>query len=101
MKELKSTSQITPIAQRLLDFIKTHAFVICVILFAILAGYILVLTNQLTKANPDQASIDSQLSGVPRPKIDESVVKTIESLEDRNIEIRAIFEEARENPFNE
>lgn len=82
-------------------FVKKHAVVISVALFALLAGYILLLTNQLTTRIPDQTSVDTELSSVSRPKIEKTVVETILGLEDRNVEVKSIFQEARDNPFSE
>lgn len=84
-----------------LAFVKQHAVVISIGLFALLAGYILLLTNQLTTRLPDQSSVDTELSGVSRPKIEKTVVDTILGLEDRNVEVKSIFQEARDNPFSE
>ena len=92
---------LSEVTQSIISYARQHAVVICVALFSLLAGYLLVLTNRLATTEPDQASISSQLSGVPRPKIDKNVVKTIESLEARNIDMQAIFNDARDNPFNE
>ena len=38
---------------------------------------------------------------VKLPKIDENAVKNIEQLEDQNIEVQSLFNEARNNPFSE
>lgn len=97
-----TTKPQTPSAlSELLGFVKKHALVLSFAIFACLAGYILLLTTQLTTMQPDQTSVDAQLSGVARPKIQKSVVDTILGLEDRNVDVKAIFEEARENPFSE
>lgn len=101
MKKSMTKPQTPSAIQQLVGFGKKHALVISFALFACLAGYILLLTNQLTTMQPDETSVDAQLSGVARPKIQESVVKTILGLEDSNVEVKAIFEEARENPFSE
>lgn len=101
MKKPNTKPQTPSAFTNIASFVKQHALVLSIALFACLAGYILFLTSQLTQMQPDQTSIDAELSGVARPSIDESVVNTITNLEDRNIEIKSIFEEARDNPFSE
>ena len=102
MKKLpQPTTHSSGAISSVLEFIKKHAVVLSVALFACLAGYILILTNQLTAKQPSQSEISSELGSIARPTIDDSVVKTILGLEDRNIEIKAIFQEARDNPFSE
>jgi hypothetical protein len=43
----------------------------------------------------------NDLNTVQRPQIDERTVDRIQQLEDRNVEIRSLFEQARDNPFSE
>lgn len=101
MKKSMKKSQTPNTITEIVDFIKKHALVISFALFACLAGYILILTNQLTHMQPDRTSVDAEISSVARPKIQKTVVDTILGLEDRNVDVKAIFEDARENPFSE
>lgn len=84
-----------------IEYIKNHSTFFLVLIFCILAGYILTLTNQITNSEPTQESINAKLRSVPKPTIETSVTKTILELEDRNTNIQTIFKDARQNPFSE
>lgn len=93
--------QFSTLFQKILGLFKRYAIIISICLFAGLTGYILALTNSITGEQPTQESIDTKLKSVPRPKIDQSIVNTILGLEDRNIDMQTIFQDARKSPFNE
>ncbi|MCA9330473.1 hypothetical protein KC957_00340 [Candidatus Saccharibacteria bacterium] len=57
--------------------------------------------NQLSSAEPSEAAIDEKLQTVTRPKIDQSILDRIQQLQDQNVEVKALFDQARNNPFNE
>lgn len=83
------------------SFFKRHVILILVIFFAGIVAYIMLLTAGLSQAEPSPEAITEQAQAVARPKVSADIVKTIENLEERNIQIQAIFENARENPFTE
>ncbi len=64
-----------------------------------LYGFIVWRINVLSSAPPSQADIDSAIQSVPRPKISDSTVKKLQSLEDNSIRVQTLFNEARQNPF--
>jgi hypothetical protein len=84
-----------------LAFLRRHAAISCIIIFGVLYGYILFTVSAQTQKSPDETAVTDQLNAVPRPKIDKSAAKTMESLEDRNVNVQAIFDQARDNPFTE
>lgn len=98
---MNNFSSITPTLKSGFAFLQRHLFFVTVLSFALLAGYILFLTMQLSSAPPSAAKKQEQAQAVPRPRIQPSTVDTILSLEDRNVQTQAIFQEARENPFTE
>lgn len=81
--------------------LRKHAPVLCFVVFGVLYGYILVTVSGLSGQEPSQPEIDKQLKAVARPKIDRNVAETMEGLKERNVNIQAIFDQARDNPFSE
>lgn len=81
--------------------LRQHAAIICLIVFAVIYGYIITAASGLSQQQPSDDAIKKELKQVAKPKVDESVAQTMLGLEDRNVSIRAIFEDARANPFTE
>lgn len=92
---------ITIKLKRLLTFTQIHALFLGIVGFSIVYGYIITRISSLTTAEPEQTKVTEQLKRVPRPKIDVEAARIIEGLESENINVKAIFNEARENPFSE
>lgn len=98
---MKNSVNLTEQLQQLLVSLRAHLIVLSVILFAGLCAYLLLLTATLLQAEPEAAAISEQANAVSSPKVSQEIVQTINSLEDRNVQIQTIFEEARDNPFTE
>ncbi len=68
---------------------------------------ILILTflvfkiNNLANREPSSESIDEKSNKNQNFTIDSSIVKQIEQLKDANVDVKAIFEQTRDNPFQE
>jgi hypothetical protein len=68
---------------------------------AVLLAYILVVIqiSQLSNAEPDpsrQAAASTKI-----PKVDQNAINQIQKLEQSNTEVHALFNQARNNPFQE
>lgn len=80
---------------------KQYAAFIFVLVF--LGAYVFLVqrVGHLIQEDPSQAAIDSKLKPVNRLKVDEQAVKKITELETQNIEVKSLFDQARQNPFTE
>lgn len=72
-------------------------------IFSVMILYIFVMwrVDMLVKAEPDQAQIDSQVSKSSSPKIDQATVDKIRQLQDNSVNAKALFDDARKNPFQD
>lgn len=72
-------------------------------IFTVMVLYIFVMwrVDVLVKAEPDQAQIDSQVSSTSSPKIDQTTVDKIRQLQDNSVNVKALFDDARKNPFQD
>lgn len=86
---------------QLLKLIQQHAFFLGILGFGILYGYIIVQISSITNEEPEQSQVTAQLETVPRPKLNKEDARTIQGLESQNVNVQAIFNQARENPFSE
>jgi hypothetical protein len=72
-------------------------------IFIVMTLYIFVMwrVDVLVKAEPDQTQIDSQVSSTSSPKIDQATVDKIRQLQDNSVNVKALFDDARKNPFQD
>ena len=78
-----------------------YKIVIFVILVLSVYGYIIVNISMLTNAQPSEESISELSSPIRSAKIDERVIKQLQQLQDNSVSVKALFDEARSNPFQE
>ncbi len=69
------------------------------VLVAVLYGFVLLRISSLSNAQPSSDSVTSQVKAAQVPHIDQAVVKQLESLHDNSVNVQALFNEARSNPF--
>lgn len=94
--DLKS---LTVKATAVLTEIRRFSFILFVGFVALLYGFILLRINTLSNAQPSSDSVTSQVQAAQVPHIDESVVRQLESLHNNSVNVQALFNETRSNPF--
>lgn len=75
-----------------------RAFIFFLIVAA-LYGYILYRINTLSNLPPAQSDASAQASA--QPHIDQVTVEKIQNLQDNSVSVQSLFDQARQNPFNE
>lgn len=68
-------------------------------LVAILYGFVLLRISTLSNTQPSSDSVTSQINAAQVPHIDEKTVQQLESLQNNSVNVKALFNEARNNPF--
>jgi hypothetical protein len=91
---LKKFKSFESIGMRYLSFI-------LVLLSLGVYSFIVFRINSLITAEPTDEQIIEKLQTVQRPKIDQVSIDKINQLSDNSVEVKAIFKEARQNPFQE
>jgi cell shape-determining protein MreC len=81
--------------------IRRFSLVLFIIFVALLYGFVLLRINNLGSAEPSPDSVTSQVQAARVPHIDESVVKQLESLQNNSVNVQALFNQARSNPFQQ
>lgn len=87
--------------QKILAFGQQHFIVIVITLFGILYGYIILQISAIANDTPNEVQVAEQIKAVPQPKVNKETAKTIEGLQEQNVNVQAIFNDARDNPFSE
>lgn len=74
------------------------AFTLTVLLAYAFVGFQIMT---LQSAEPSADTIASELDTIRAPKVDEAVVEQLKTLQDNNVNVKALFDDARSNPFKE
>lgn len=67
----------------------------------IIFGFLVLRINQYSNQEPSEDAINEKLEKVNRPKINDELIDKISQLQDQNVEVKSLFEAARNNPFSE
>lgn len=81
--------------------VKRYVVVLVMVIFGGMYGFLIYTSSQQAERQPSEVEISNKFQGAKRPKLDESIAQQLTQLEDQNIEIQTLFEEARSNPFAE
>ena len=87
--------------QPLLGNFRKYLTLIIILVFGVMYGYLVYTSGKLASEEPSETQVSEKFQGAKRPKIDESVAEQLSKLEEQNIQIKGIFDEARKNPFSE
>lgn len=96
--------QLKPILAKLKPaeaFAKKYLYFIVMLVFLLLYIVMIFRINQLSGVTPTDAQVTSKEKTIARPRIDQQTINKIEQLQNQNIQVQALFNQARNNPFNE
>lgn len=88
--------QIQDILKRFVQF-RVLLFLIAI---SIIYVYIIIRVYTLSNAQPNQSAVSSQ-SNTTQPQINQAIVNQIYQLQDNSVSVQALFNQARQNPFQE
>lgn len=81
--------------------VQRYAVIIFIVIVVGLYGFLILQISSSATEEPSQAQVQEELGAVKRLKIDEASIEKIQQLEDQNVVVQSLFEEARDNPFSE
>lgn len=87
--------------QKLLGFTSKHVPILLFMFFAALAGFLVVRIGSLAQAEPTSDQIAEATLTAKNAKLDETAISQLNSLQDHNISIEALFDNGRTNPFED
>lgn len=96
-----TTADLQKQIQPTVNWLRKYASFIFVLVFLGVYVFLVQYIGGLIQDEPSQAAIDSKLKPVNRLKVDEDALRQITDLESQNIEVKALFDQARQNPFTE
>ena len=80
---------------------KRYLAIIVIMIIGSMCGYLVYTSGKLAEAEPSEAEVSERYQGAARPKIDKAAADKLYELEDQNIEVKSLFDQARNNPFSE
>jgi len=85
----------------LTDGVHRYKALLFFLVLSSLYGFILLRINDLSSAPPNQDDVTSAQGAVKQPKIPEATITRLQSLQDNSVRVQTIFNDARNNPFQE
>jgi len=79
--------------------LRRYSLVLFIIFVGLVYGFLVLRINTLSNQKPTEEAINKQVKAAKIPRIDKSVVKQLESLEDNSVNVQTLFNQARSNPF--
>ena len=96
-----SLKSLTDQSTQLLGTLQHYSVLLFVLVVAILYGYLAYTINSLSNAEPAPDAISSQVKAARVPNIDPTVLKQLKKLQDNSVNVRTLFSDKRQNPFQE
>jgi hypothetical protein len=99
-KKLTATQlieRLRSVGQRLAGY-RVIAFILAV---ALLYAVMILRINTLDTAAPSETAITAQSQSVASAHIDKSAANQLEALQNNNVNVQTLFDQARTNPFQE
>jgi hypothetical protein len=81
--------------------IKRYLPIIFISSLLFLYAFLILRVSSYINMQPSEDSVNEKLQTTKRPQIDKQALEKILELQDQNIEVQSLFEEARQNPFEE
>ncbi len=78
---------------------RRYSFLAFIIVVACIYGFVLFRITSLSNIEPSDDAVNSQVSQASIPRIDQTVVKQIKSLQDNSVNVQSLFDQARTSPF--
>lgn len=88
-------------AKKLANKFKRFEVITFIVLLVGLYGFLILQISSSATREPTQAEVMEELGSVKRLRIDQASIDKIQQLEDQNVVVQSLFEDARQNPFSE
>ena len=79
--------------------VQRYSLLLFVVFVGVLYAIIMLQINSLSNAQPSTSDIEKQVSAAKVPRIDPTVLTQLKSLQDNSVNVQALFNQARDNPF--
>lgn len=101
MKKTISANKFQDKLLSVLRMFNVHKAFLFFLVAATLYGFIIWRINVLVVSAPAEEDVEVAQQGSKIPVIDQAIINKMQNLKDNSVSVQALFEEARNNPFNE
>ncbi len=99
-KDIKiDVKQFSTIIRTVLKKLQRYSSFLFIIAMLLTYSFLVFRISTLSQADPSDEAVTEQLKTIKRLKIDQNSIDKIQQLEDQNIGVQSLFEDARDNPF--
>ncbi|MDB5175593.1 MAG: hypothetical protein JWM81_451 [Candidatus Saccharibacteria bacterium] len=92
---------LTKILGEVLAKVSRFRLLIFIALVCIVYGYILFTITSLSNAQPTDTMVSAQKSPITSARVDKKVISQLRQLQDNSVSVQELFNQARDNPFQE
>lgn len=96
-----SPKRLQALLATLLRRLSGYAVVLFLLLLVAVYGFVLYRISVLSSVQPSDADVTTQAKASAVPHVDSNAVKQLESLQDNSVSVRTLFNQTRNNPFQE
>jgi hypothetical protein len=100
-KEKVDFQQILARAKRSLPLVQRYSVPAFIVFVVLIYGIVIFRIQTLSAKQPTDEQVSSQVQASGIPHIDQSVVKQLQTLQDNSVNVQALFNQARNNPFQQ
>lgn len=101
MKNNLNIKSLTPLLKNVSKVALKHASFGAVLLVLLAYLFMVWRINSLSGREPSSQDQSTALSQAHLPKVDKKTISQIQALENSNTQIKSLFNDARNNPFQE
>lgn len=78
-----------------------YKLLLFVLFIAGVYGFLVLTISSLSSMEPTPDQISEQSTPIKSAKVDKKIIQQLEQLQDNSVSVKALFDEARDNPFQE
>ncbi|MEK7472294.1 MAG: hypothetical protein AAB624_03560 [Patescibacteria group bacterium] len=97
----KYTDQLQKYLKTATSLATRYSFLLFLMIFGGLAGYLVMRIGNLSKLEPTAQQVTLKLQEVKKTNTDIENIQKLKELEGRNISIESLFDNGRNNPFED
>ena len=87
--------------QTLFRWLRQYMVFICMLVVLSIFVFLVWQIHHFATVEPSSSDVVNKVNELHSPKLDQNAVNKILLLEDQNVEVKALFNSARQNPFQE
>lgn len=91
--------QLSAKAQAVLRKLRPYSLLMLIVFAGCMYGFLLLRTYTLNAKQPSEDAVNSQVQAAHLPRINPSLVQQLQSLRDNSVNVQALFDRSRNNPF--